>query len=301
LHPTFPEAELERERLLLIQDIVTREDKPSGVAFELFNRTLFTKHPYRLHTYGELSSVERLTAGNLRAYHERHLHPSQMTLCIVGDVKTDEALAVAHEAFGRAEARPRAQVEIPLDAPPEAPRSVKRELKRAQSHVVYGFQGARVTDPWRRGLELLSSILSGQGGRLFVELRDKRSLAYSVGSYAVEGIDPGYFAVYIGTSPEKVDQALAGIRTELERARAEPPSAAELQRAQRHLIGTHEIGLQRNGARAAVLALDHCYGLGNAPFLHYAEEIMAVTAENVRSAAERVLQFEHSAQVVVGP
>ena len=95
--------------------------------------------------------------------------------------------------------------------------------------------------------------------------------------------------------PDNLAAALEGIRAELARVRDEPVPAAELARAQQHLIGTHEIGLQRNGARAAQLALDAAYGLGPDHFLHYAERISAVSAQDVQEVARRVLDFERSA------
>jgi zinc protease len=301
LQPTFPEAEVVRERGLLLQDILTREDKPSGLAFDLFSKTLFRSHPYRMPSLGEQASVETLTPEALKAYHAAYMDPSQLTLCVVGDVKADEVIALARERFGASRGQVKAAPDVRPEPSPEAPRSDKRVLARAQAHLVMGFPGARVSDPWRHALEVLSTLLSGQGGRLFVELRDKRSMAYSVSSFSVEGVDPGYFAVYMGTSPEKLDAALAGIREQLVRVRDEPVPEAELARAKQHLIGTHEIGLQRNGARAALLALDTCYGLGMDNFLHYADHVAKVTAEDVREVARRVIDFERSAQVIVGP
>src|SRR6185437_942351 len=122
------------------------------------------------------------------------------------------------------------------------------------------------------------AVLSGQGGRLFIELRDKRSMAYSVSAFSSEGIDPGSVGVYIGTSPEKVADARAALREQIDRIRSEDASTEELERARRQLIGGHEIGLQRLSSRAAVLALDEAYGLGVEHHLHYAERIAAVTA-----------------------
>ncbi len=299
--PAFPEVELERERALMLQDILTREDKPSGLAFDQFNRTLYTRHPYRLPALGDAASVEKLSAQALREYHRRYLDPSQLTLCVVGDVKADEVFALAHEAFGKSRGGATPGPVIPPEPPPVEARKAHRTLARAQSHLVLGFLGARVTDPWRRALEVLSTLLSGQGGRLFVELRDKRSMAYSVSSYSVEGLDPGYFAVYMGTSPEKLDAALEGVKVELTKVRETKISEAELTRAKRHLIGTHEIGLQRNGSRAALLALDHCYSLGSTDFFEYAEQIQAVTAEQVLEVAQRVLQLDRAALSIVGP
>jgi zinc protease len=299
--PAFAEAEFAREQKLQLQDIATRDDRPSSVAFELFHRTLFRAHPYRLAVQGERATVEALTPAALRAYHRRFMDPSQLTLAIVGDVDTDAVLEKARAAFGArgdgAAPAPAVAVEPAWDGA----REVKRTLQKAQSHLVLGFPGARVSDDWRRPLEVLQTLLSGQSGRLFLELRDKRSMAYSVSALVMEGVDPGYFALYMGTSPEKVDAALAGMRAELERVREERVSPAELDRAKEHLIGTHDIGLQRNGARAGVIALDTCYGLGPDADARYAERIAAVTADDVRQVAQRVIDFGRSALAVVGP
>src|SRR5207244_13146418 len=125
----------------------------------------------------------------------------------------------------------------PQEPRPQAPRKAVRRLDKAQAHLVVGFPALRLSDPERWPLEVLSAVLSGQGGRLFVELRDKKSLAYSVTSFSIEGVDPGYFAVYIGCGPAKTSDALEGIRNELRRVREDLVTAAELDRARTHLIG----------------------------------------------------------------
>jgi zinc protease len=301
LHPAFPEVELERERKLALQEVLTRDDKPSAVAFELFHRAVYRQHPYRLSMLGEQGPLERLTAADLRSYHQGRMDPSQLTLCVVGNVKAEEVKSLALEAFGRSNGTPLKPPQLAPEPALTAARESRKALPRSQSHLVLGGLGARLADPWRYALEVLSTVLSGQGGRLFVELRDKRSLAYSVSSFSSEGIEPGTFGVYIGTGAEKLGQALSGIREELARIRDSKVSAEELERAQRHLVGTYEIGLQRNSARAAVLALDHAYGLGLDNFLHRADRILAVSADDVLNAAQRVIDLEHAVLAVVGP
>jgi zinc protease len=190
---------------------------------------------------------------------------------------------------------------LPREPKQTAPRAAVRALEKAQAHLVLGYPGLCLGEPDRDVLEVLATILSGQGGRLFIELRDKKSLAYSVSAFAMEGVDPGWFAVYIGCGPNKVGEALRGIREQLERVRQEPPSAAELERARTHLIGSQAIGLQRNSARAALLAFDECYGLGAEWSNGYAERIAAVTAEGVRALASRLLAPEHETVALIAP
>src|SRR5206468_12719819 len=120
--------------------------------------------------------------------------PGAITLAVVGDVDPAEVRKLVAGRFARAAERtlPRP----PAEGPTGSPRVAVRKLDKAQAHLVVGFPGVRLSDDERWPLEVLSAVLSGQGGRLFVELRDKRSLAYSVTSFSMEGVDPGYFAVY---------------------------------------------------------------------------------------------------------
>ncbi len=299
--PSFPEKEVLRERSVQLQAIASRDDKPSTVAFEQLARAMYQVHPYRMSMLGERLTVEKLGPAELKAFHARHVDFSKMVLSVVGDVDADDVIKRARDAFGQLKSPGGPGVTVPVEPPWSGPREAKRTLQKAQTHLVLGFPGARVTDAWRRPLDVVSTVLSGQSGRLFLELRDKQSLAYSVSSMSVEGVDPGYFAVYMGTSPEKVETALLGMRRELKRLCDEPVSDAELSRAKEHLIGVHEIGLQRNGARAATMALDELYGLGAEAYLKYAEEIAAVDAKAVQEVSRRVLDFDRCALSVVGP
>ena len=301
LRPTLPASELERERQLVLQDISTRDDKPSGLAFHLFHQALFERHPYRLQVGGEAASISSLTRETLLAHHAQWVVPSRLTLAVVGDVDVQEVVDLAEECLAGSSSTALPEPVLADEPPPPSLRVKVRELPRAQVHLVTGFRGVTLRDPRRRALEVLSTVLSGQGGRLFVELRDKQSLAYSLSSYSVEGLEPGYFAVYIGTSPEKVPGALAGIRAELQKIRDTRITGAELERARQHIVGAHEIGLQRNGARAGLLALEAAYGLPVQDVKAFAEEVMAVTAEEVRAVAEQVITFDRSALGAVGP
>jgi zinc protease len=298
--PAYDPEEIQRERTLQIDELRSREDNPAGVAFLLFGETLYKQHPYRLDTLGIEDAVARMDPASLSAYRQKHYPTGAATLSIVGDVDAGEVRDLVRKNLGHAGAKP-PSISPPKEGPIEAPRVAIRKLDKAQAHLVVGFPGVRLFDHERFSLEMLSAILSGQGGRLFVELRDKRSLAYSVTSFSMEGIDPGYFAVYIGCGPAKTTEALDGIRAELERCRVELPTAAEIDRARTHLIGTHAISLQRNSARAALYAFDECYGLGAEASTNYPEHIAAITAQDVLSAAQRILMPSREVIALVAP
>ena len=300
VEPAFAAEEVQRERSLQLDELRSRDDNPAGVAFLLFAEALYRRHPYRFDSLGTEASVSRIDPAGLAAYRARQYPPGAVTLAVVGDVDADEVRRLVREKLPEATA-PVSLLSPPQDDPPDSPRFAVRTLPKAQAHLVVGFPGVRLLDELRWPLEVLSAVLSGQGGRLFVELRDKRSLAYSVTGFSIEGVDPGYFAVYIGCGPNKTADALAGIRNELRRVREEPITAAELDRARTHLIGTHAISLQRNSARAAVAAFDECYGLGADASAHYAERIGAVSAVDVLRASQMILQPSRETIALVAP
>jgi len=157
---------------------------------------------------------------------------------------------------------------------------------------VYGFLALSIDDPDLAALDVLTQVLGGQGGRLFVELRDRQSLAYSVTAFEMEGVDPGSFAVYMAGAPTKLDESLAGIRGELGKIVNEPITDEELARAKGYLIGTQAVSLQRYGTQAMLLSLDELYGLGATHHLDYADRISAVSAADVQRVAKRVIRLD---------
>jgi zinc protease len=304
LAPEFPEEEVSRERQHQLQGIRAREDHPQSLAMELFLKTLFQKHPYRFNLGGEEASVAGLDAARLHAFWKEHYPAQTVTMSVVGAVEPDHVFEICRRAFEfrRVQEKPLVpSPAIPIEPSPTAPRLAERKLDKAQVQIVVGFLGGRLVDPQRYALQLLAAVLGGMGGRLFTELRDKQSLCYSVHGSSVDGLDRGHFAIQMGTSPEKRDRALAGIREQLARMRDEPVSTKELDGAKAHLIGVHAIGLQRRGSLAATLALDQAYGLTPENYLRFTDDISAVDARQLQDAAQAILDPRGEVVAVVGP
>lgn len=249
-NPSFNGEELKREKLLVAEEIGARDESPARVAFDLFQKTLYESHPFRMEELGTLESLARLEGRDLQEYHKRFTDPGGVVLSVVGDVSAVEVAEKAEELFGALEA----SASVPPPPEPESPatetRRKRKELKKRQVHLVLGFLGLCFDDDDRYPLDVLNAILGGQGGRLFVELRDRQSLAYAIASQHLESLDPGYFGVYIATGPEKRDAAINGILGELERILTRDVDAEELGRAKRYLAGSHAIGLQTNSSWA---------------------------------------------------
>ncbi|HLL24283.1 MAG TPA: pitrilysin family protein [Kofleriaceae bacterium] len=300
LAPTLQASELTRERRLLVDEQQSSADSSTAVAFRLFSEALYKDHPYARDVLGTAAGVGKLERPALAAFYRAHYPASAMTLAVVGDVDIDEVIAKAKARFGSVAKTRVTQPSVPSPVV-AAPREVYHYLDRAQAHLVVGFPGATVDAADRFALEVLVAILGGQSGRLFGELREKRALAYRVSAHSVEGVDAGFVAVYLSCAPDKLTEAVAAVRTELDRVRTGGVTSAELERAKSYLIGSHEIAMQRRAAVANAMAYHEAYGLGWQTWSRYGDTIRAVTAEAVAASALRYLRADAMITATVRP
>jgi zinc protease len=300
-HSTFDPEELERKRDDLLAALKHEEDDLFKMAFTLCTQSLFPDHPYGLRVLGTPESVSQLTQDDLLRWYRSYAIPNNLVLAIAGDVETEAVQQSVIRHFGLWQP-------ALLDLPPQG-RATRPAVNgpvvyprdKEQTHIIVGMRGTSLHHPDRYALRVLESILANQGGRLFVELREKQSLAYTVTARSLEGLDPFIFFVYLATSPEKSEVALDGIRNELQRVCDHGVTTPEVERAKRYLVGSYEIELQKNSALAAMLAFDERYGLGYDEVVSYAQHLMAVTPEMVHEVAHTYLAVDQSSVIIVGP
>ena len=301
LEPAFDPEEIERERRETLASIERREDSLAQRAFLLFGEAQFPTHPYGWPVLGWREGVLGFDAEAVALQHDALVRAGNLVICAAGDLDPDATAARVTARLAELDARPAVLPEPAIDAPPGEPRRLEARKDREQAHLVIGFRGLSLHDPDREVLEVISQILAGQGGRLFLELRDRQGLAYSVSASHADGLGTGTFSSYIGTSPEKLDAARAGLLGELEKLLAAPPELAELERARRYLVGNHRIDLQRNASHAAHVALDALYGIAPDAYHTLPERIAAVGPEDVLRVARRVIRLEARSEAVVRP
>jgi zinc protease len=149
------------------------------------------------------------------------------------------------------------------------------------------FPGPTRNDPDRFTAHLIATMASGLGGRFFDELRDKRSLAYTVHAFATERLLAGMFIAYIATSPSQEQEARAGLLAEFEKLRSAPVSAEELSRAQTYTIGAHAIR-QQSGASVLADVIDAWqFGRGLDELDDFETRVLAVTPGEIQALAQR--------------
>jgi zinc protease len=300
LHPTFPLEEVEKRRREILLAIKNREDELAQIAFELFYATLFTSHPYRLSILGTEESLRTFERETLSAYYQTLLNPQQLVVSVVGDVDTETIVTQLRRALDPLPAGVHSLVLPPSEPRLGTGRQVRKEVEKQQAHIVLGFPGVSLSHADRYPLKVLDAVLSRQGGRLFYEVREQRALAYSVTAFSMEGVAPGVFGIYLGTDPNKVNEAMMAARAELDRVRTDLVSVQELDQAKKYITGSYEISLQSNNSQAEELAFNELYGLGYDNGRRYLTAVNAVTVEDLRRVAQTYFNPQAETVVIVG-
>lgn len=301
LNPRFDRQEIAREKSNIIEAIHRENDALSSLTFKRFLQNLYPTHPYGMSLLGEAKNVRSFKDRQLQKAQQQLLDPKQSVISVVGDFDIQAMLDLMGPALENLPRNSRKTKAPATDPAPKEHIRTEKILEKFQAHIVYGFRGLKFSDRDRYALDVLNNILSGQGGRLFLELRDKLSLAYSVTALTQEGIEPGYFGVYIGTEGSKVNQAIDGIERELGHLLKHGIKTSEMKRAQQYMVGAYEIELQRNAMVGTQLAFNEIYNIPRDEWKTLPQKIMRVTQAQVESVARKVVQLDRSILSIVRP
>lgn len=297
----FPQDKVDRERDLIVNNIKTEPDNPTEYVINQLNKTVFPEFPYGFDKLGTPATVVGFTADELKQTYQRYAVPSNTVIAVVGQMDTERMWNRIVQLFGKMPAKPLEMPQIVPEKPLEKVRETVMHVPRAIAHLAIGFRGTTFADPDRFALDVLNNVLTGQGGRLFRELRDKESLAYVVTSFVRPGLSPGLFGLYLACDQPKVDRAYEGLVKQIDLIRAAKVSDEELERAANNLIGNHLISLQSSSDRAELLGLYTLYGLGYDFDPEYIARIREVKAEDVLRVAQKYVDLDHCAVVKILP
>lgn len=284
LRPTFPEAELERERRLALSELEQLRDDMYRYPIRLFLQGAFREHPYGVATAALDRSLTALTQDDLQRWHQREVIGARPWVVVVGEVDPDAvARAVARELEPVTGVAPRDGARPPTW--PGGPCQEAEHRAKVQTALILGFPGAARNDPEIYPFEVLSNVVTGLGGRFFEELRERRSLAYAVAAYPVVRWLGGAFVAYVATAPQREDEARRALLEQFERLAEEAISREELERAQRYTIGAWKIRSQTNTAQLGDLGDALLLGAGIRELREFEDRIRAVTPVQIREAA----------------
>ncbi|WP_313930192.1 pitrilysin family protein [Trichocoleus sp. FACHB-262] len=306
--PTFPESEVELERRLTLQSIRSQQEQPFAVAMEQLRQAMYQDHPYALSAIGTAASVAQLSRSDLQQYHQTYFRPDNIVISLVGRITPEAAIAQIQEVFGDWQAPDSSIPALTLPVVPVEPQQVVTAQETQQSIIMLGYLAPAAKSQASTeeaaldyiALKLLNTYLgNGLSSRLFVELREKRGLAYEVSAFYPTRLGQSQFVTYMGTAPDNTATALEGLQYEVQRLCDAPLSEAELQTAKNKLLGQYALGKQTNSQIAQVLGWYETLGLGVEFDAQFQKAIVAVTPAAAQQAACR--HFTQPYVSLVGP
>lgn len=257
----FPQAEIEKEVEVIIDEIQSYEDSPAELIFDDFEELIFPGHPLGRNILGRPELLRNFRSEDAQAFTRRHYRPSNMVFFVLGDLDFRKVVRTVEKAVADI------CLPDPTDYRRQAPfayRPQQLTLKKDthQSHVMIGARGYDAYDERRTALYLLNNLLGGPGmnSRLNVSLREKRGLVYSVEANLTSYTDTGTFCIYFGCDPEDADECIELVHKELKRLRDVRLTATQLAAAKKQIIG--QIGVAGDNFENLALNMGKC-------FLHY--------------------------------
>jgi zinc protease len=306
LDPVFPKDEVDHARRIAEDSVRSVDDHSSQLCSKLFLETLFEQHPYGRMTHGSLESLQAIRQEKLKAFHRAWVRPERLVISVSGAIKRSVLEPWLYDLDRRASeaAQGVASFELPQQLPNEptlkAPRWVEKSLGREQAHILVGGLGTQINAEDRHALRLLQTLLGGQSGRLFIELREKKSLAYTVSPVSFEGLERGYVGTYIACAPQKQSEAIQGIRQVLEKLSEKGPTQQEMNRAKEFFLGRRAMDLQSDSAIATHYGLESLYRVPHLDEAAMIKKIKSISSKEIQAVCRKYLVEPYMVTGVVG-
>src|SRR5215207_717774 len=299
--PRFDQDSIERVRAQTIAGLKYQQNDPGVMATRRFFEEGFAGHPYGRPTSGTPESVAAITRDDLVAMHKAIIARGRVKVAVVGAISSDNLSVLLDKVFGSLPEAEALSIIEPASLQMLGSRIVV-DLDVPQSVIRFGMNGIAWRDPGFIPAYVLNHILGGGAftSRLFQEVREKRGLAYSVGTSLVSYHSASMTWGYTATKNERVVEALDVIADEMAKLTSEGPSDDELQKAKDYLIGSYALGFDTSTKIAHTLAQIAFEGLGIDYIGRRNGLVGAVTQADIRKAAERIFGDGKMLTVIAG-
>ncbi len=299
--PTFLPADLGRAKEEQMAGLRAQQDAPTYPIMAAARALLYPDHPYGREPLGSNASIQAITGQELQTLHQNLRRTQGAVLVLVGDIDPAEAQAHVEQLWAKEPALTLGADNQPVGPAPASQEKNLAAGERQQTQIMVGFRAPGADSHDKYATIMLQTILDGMGGRLFMELREKQSLAYTVFSFYNMNLNSGTFAIYIACDPSKQKAALTGIAQQLDLLRNVPVSELELARAKNYFLGTEAVAQQTYNIQAITMARDYLMGLGIDHQTKMAEYINGITPQQIMEAAQKIFDLNHQLTVRYGP
>jgi predicted Zn-dependent peptidase len=302
LNATFRRHELEKEKLVVIEELKNAEDDPEDIIHDYFEKALFPNHSLGFPIIGTEENLRRFGRQDLQAHVATHYHPARIVVAAAGNVDHKALVRLAEKYFKRYDTDSKGYDRLP--GPLEADKGKELEYPRQikQAHICLGTVAYSIQHPDRYPLLVLNGLLGeGMSSRLYQVIREKHGFAYSVYSFVTMLSDTGVFGAYIGTDTKKIEPAIELVYKELALLKTKRVSRGELERTKSQIKGNLMLGLENMSGRMMRLGSGELYYGSYIPLDNILRKIDAVTPETVQKVANDLFHRENFSTVVVRP
>ncbi len=298
-HAALADAEIEREKAVVHEEIQSYEDNPEEKVHEVFGRSLWGEDPLGWPILGTPETIGALPPEAVRGYYRERYRSGTLVVSIAGRFRA----AAAAELVARLFDVPHGNGVPAKTGTAPAPAAAAYEAKdTAQLQVLLGRPGLSQSHPDRSALAVTNALFGGgMSSRLFQSVREEAGLAYSVYSSLETYRDTGLFSISLGVRPDRGGEALARVRDEMDRLRGEGPKPEELESGRAQLRGALLLGQESVSQHMTHLAVDEIYHGRTIPLDERLDRIDRVTREDVLRMADQFLRPEQFTVAGLGP
>lgn len=302
LNSVFDPFELEREKGVVLEEMKMYEDSPGDIIHDLFSEAHWQDHPLGRRVIGVPETVSAFTRDMLVEFVQTHYVPDRVVVAAAGNLDPDAFLQEVETRIGKWQPQIRHAAGTPANVSGQANAAPVYERDVEQVHFCIGTDALSQYDERRYALFVMNSLLGGSMfSRLWQEVREKRGLAYDIGSYPSLFTDRGTFVVYGGTAEEVFEEVQSVVHQEFERLKAEPISKRELDSARNQLKGTRLLALESMQARMERLGAETLVYNKITPVEELLRNIEAVQATDIQLLANDLLQPERLTLTAIVP
>jgi zinc protease len=299
--PDFPRDAFQRELDRMKVAVKARQQSPSALAAEAFNKAVFGDHPYATPTSGTKESLDKLTLDDVVKFYKQYYVANNATVVLVGNVERWQAEEIVNAVVSNLPAGEKASA-LPEVKPLTEAKQVVIDYPSAQTHIFVGQPGMKRGDKDYYALYVANHPFGGSGfsSRLVEVIREERGLAYSVYSYFSPLREKGVFAMGMQTKTEQTEQALNLLNQQLKKYIEEGPDEDELAASMSNITGGFPLKIDSNGKLLEYIAMIGFYDLPIDSLDHFIDNIKSVDVEKVNDVLARRLQPDKMVTVIVG-
>lgn len=299
--PLFKPEEVERERKVILEEMNVYKDDPGRYVFDLVGELLWPKDTLRTNVIGTEAIIEKMPRQVIMDYFKSLYTMDNLVVSVAGNVSHAKVVELADDLLGSFESKARRGFEkVKGDESPKVSNVINQETN--QTHLVVAGRAPAADSHDEASFKVLSSMLgSGMSSRLFLNVRERKALAYTIYMSYSNFVDTGKFEIYAGVNNDRVEEAVGAIAEELIKIRNDGIDKKELDKSKEQVRGRMIMGLESNSAVADVMGSDFIVTGKVSTLEEMLSEIDAVTVESVLEVADKYLQFENLHFAAIGP